>query len=260
VAFTDVCLKRHILLLGWSDKCQEIIDNLHSEDVEDPRQVVIVTTKPVCLDPARVTNRGVVVVPGDPSDENVLHMANAERASAGIIIAEERDPSEADTKALLVALTLREVAPWIYIAAEVVQLADVDQFGTVAACVDEVVCAEQFVSRMLAQGAVFPGSGVVELYSHLLGQSADSNEVYLVEVPDDFAGRSYAEVQQLVLDGASSEPVILLGYLKADAEDGDGLVISPGAHGSRELDYKLDGADHIVAISQTRPRLANWAE
>jgi len=119
----------------------------------------------------------------------------------------------------------------------------------------EVICAEQFISRMLAQGAVFPGSGVVELYSHLLGQSSDSNEIYLVDMVSEFKGMRFAAIQERVLDGASDEPVILLGYLRADVPGEDGLVISPGAHGPSELEYALKEADRLVVISQTRPRL-----
>jgi len=135
-----------------------------------------------------------------------------------------------------------------------------ENFSAVSTCVDEVICAEQFISRMLAQGAVFPGSGVVELYSHLLGQSADSNEIYLVDVPSGFRGMDFVTIQAEVLDGASDEPVILLGYLRADVPDGDGLVISPGAHSAAELEYALQDADRLVVISQTRPRLDRGGE
>ena len=66
MAYADVCLKGHIIVLSWSDKAQEIIDNIHAPDVSDPRQVVIVTTSAVELDPRLPQNRGVVVVPGNP--------------------------------------------------------------------------------------------------------------------------------------------------------------------------------------------------
>lgn len=250
MAYDDVCLKRHILLLGWTEKGREIVDNLHSPDVVDPRQIVIVTDRPVVLDPSKEECRGVVVVPGDASDKNVLRMANAERASGAIILAEPG--ATGVTRSLMCVLAVRSISSEIYIVAEVSEEADKCHFEALGGIVDEVVCPGEYVSKILAQGAMFPGSGVVDFYTHLLGQTPESNEIYLVEVPPQAVGMTYPEAYPVIV-AAADQGVSPIGFITLIAGGAYEVVISPGAHGSEDLSHVLVGSDRIVLISQTRP-------
>ena len=168
MGYSEVCLKRHIIILNWNEKGPDIIDNLHSLDVRDPRQVVIVTEKQVRLDPKRPQNRGVVVMPGDPTDVDVIAMTNAERASRAIVLSADGDV-DPDTTSILIALAVKEVAPDLYVVAEVDDPRNLCHFMAAGHAVDEPICADEFVSKMLAQAAAFPLSGVVHLYEHLIG-------------------------------------------------------------------------------------------
>jgi len=252
VPYEEVCLKRHILLMNWNHKGYEVIENLHSDDVQDPRQIVIVTDKPVSLDPSRPENRGVVVVPGDPCDENVLRMANAERASNAILLSD--GDSESTSRSLMMALAIRAVSSDVYVVVEVADDAEKCHFEALGNCVDEIVCPSEYVSRILAQGAVYPDSGVVELYTHLLGQSPNTNEIYLVPMPEVAIGGSFVERFSAIRE-AADQTVIPIGYT-SQADGMRFVAIGPGSGGRHEKERVLQAGDQLVLISMSWPQFS----
>jgi len=251
--FEDMCVNGHTLILNWNTKGQEVIHNLHAPDVRDPRQIVIVSEDPPTLDPVLPENRGVVTILGDPSNVDVLRMANAERAQKAIILSRAQGHVDADTRTILVAIALEAVAPQdIHVVAEVENPANMCHFECVPAAVHEAVCAEDFASRMLAQTAIFPGSGVVDFYDNLLSQAPGTCEIYACPLPHWLHGRTYCEAQEILL-GYEHERVVPIGFVLGGSPLAKAIIVNPDPT-SRDGGLRvLEEDDRIVVIANIRP-------
>ncbi|AEH36306.1 NAD-binding protein [Halopiger xanaduensis] len=91
-------LEDHLLVLGYGELTEPIVDELAAND----REFVVVTTDAAADE---LADRDVPVVTGDPSDEAPLERAKIERA-AGILVATNEDARDA-----LAILTARQLAP-----------------------------------------------------------------------------------------------------------------------------------------------------
>ncbi|GAB3667447.1 NAD-binding protein [Halopiger thermotolerans] len=91
-------LEDHLLVLGYGELTEPIVDELAAND----REFVVVTTDAAADE---LADRDVPVVVGDPSDESPLERAKIERAS-GILVATNEDARDA-----LTILTARQLAP-----------------------------------------------------------------------------------------------------------------------------------------------------
>ncbi|OAQ51216.1 potassium channel protein [Natrinema mahii] len=92
-------LEDHIIVLGYGELTEPIVDEL----ADGGRKFVVVTSdRDVSTD---LTDRGISVVTGDPSDEGPLRRAKIGRAAA-IVVATNHDAEDA-----LAILTARELAP-----------------------------------------------------------------------------------------------------------------------------------------------------
>ncbi|RQG92238.1 NAD-binding protein [Natrarchaeobius chitinivorans] len=92
-------LNEHVLVLGYGELTEPIVDELAAND----REFVVVTTNHDAAD--ALSDEDVPVVTADPSDESPLHRAKIERAAA-ILVATNQDAQDAFT-----ILTARQLAP-----------------------------------------------------------------------------------------------------------------------------------------------------
>ncbi|SER55508.1 NAD-binding protein [Natrinema salaciae] len=92
-------LDEHILVLGYGELTEPIVDEL----ADTGRGFVVVTSDREVA--ANLSQRGISVVTGDPSDEEPLRRAKIDRAAA-ILVATNHDAEDA-----LTVLTARELAP-----------------------------------------------------------------------------------------------------------------------------------------------------
>ncbi|OLZ41935.1 potassium channel protein [Natrinema saccharevitans] len=92
-------LEDHLLVLGYGELTEPIVDEL----ADGGREFVVVTNDREAG--AELTDRGISVVTGDPSDEEPLRRAKIDRAAA-ILVATNQDAEDA-----LAILTARELAP-----------------------------------------------------------------------------------------------------------------------------------------------------
>ncbi|ADB59475.1 TrkA-N domain protein [Haloterrigena turkmenica DSM 5511] len=92
-------LEDHVLVLGYGELTEPIVDELATNN----REFVVVTGDREAAE--TLTDRGLAVIRGDPSDEEPLQRAKIDRASA-ILVATNHDAEDA-----LSILTARQLAP-----------------------------------------------------------------------------------------------------------------------------------------------------
>lgn len=206
--------KEHTIICNWSDKTERIIRELHSDNVVEPRPIIIITDQPEKVSHSTEDwMREVFVIPGSPLDNKVLQKASLEHASTAIILADPREKDLADAKSIVVALAIEAINRDIHTVVEILKTENKRHFEHTH--VDEIICVEELTEKITAQAALT--HGISDLYLHLLTQSSDTNEVYNIPVPELYIGKTYAELRREVLS-YTDEDIILVGFVTREAK------------------------------------------
>ena len=221
-------LKDHIVICNWNDKAIPIITELHAKIVRDKRPIVIVSESADAADVPEEDDmpefQDVYLIKGDPAKEVILRRANVHHAYSAIVLSDPADGKLADAKSILIALAVRSVCdahdlPKTHVCVECLSAQNIEHLRRAGA--DEIVSADDFAMMLLSQAALVHGlSGV---YHNLLTVSGETNEVYVVPVPDAYVGKSFAELGADMFRSRDKEnPAILIGAMTAD-----GLLVNP---------------------------------
>jgi len=267
----DYKITNHIVICNWTDKADIIVRQLHDESVKEQRPIIVVTQHPEAIpqDTEKVY-RGLLSIGGDPADREILERADIRTAKTAVILADDRDMENADSKSILIQLAIDSINPNVHTIVELVNSASEMYFRYTH--VNEIICLEQLAEKLLAQAALTPG--LSEVYMNLLTQSLDTNEIYLEELPESFVGRSYKEVEKEIV-GISEKDIILIGWA-TDVEKlvaGERVLSSRGkpitekeiiinprssTNGRRSKNHRFKKGDSLFVISFEKPNLAAY--
>jgi len=218
-------LRDHYVICNWNDLGDAIIRELHASVLGERRAIVIVTDRPQDVPQTEPESdddpyHNVFVVPGDPTSDRVLARANIEQASTAIVLSDPREGRRADTKSVLIALAIEAIEPRVHTIVELLSSRSRIHFRYTH--VDEVVCTDELTEKLLAQSAIT--HGLSDLYLRLLTATEDTNEVYVVDVPEPFLGRTYRELEHALVEYAC-EDIILVGVQTEEAKTEDGQPV-----------------------------------
>ena len=225
----------HIVICGWSPKGAEILKELHAEEVEDKRPVVILAQLEMNPSGDPLTT----FIRGNPSNTADLHRAGIERADTAIILADDTNPSlsadDIDAKTLLAALAVESINPNCYTCVEVIRSENRQHFERAKA--DELVVSAELTGALLASSAIHHGisHAVSDLLTHPGG-----TEFYTIDPPDEFLGATFGHA---------------LERLKAD-RDCILVAIATGEHTyaiNPPSDRKIRHGDRLLVISEKDP-------
>ena len=215
-------LKEHIVVCNWNDKGIPIVLELHAEIVHDPRPVVVVSESPRAAELPDAADmpqfEDVYLVKGDPAKEVFLKRANVHLAHSVIILADPADGDLADAKSILIAMAVRSVCdeqhrPKTHVCVECLSAQNIDHLRRAGA--DEIVSAADFAMMLLSQTALV--HGLSRVYRDLLTVSGETNEVYVVPIPQQFVGKSFAQLGEAMFESRDRQnPAILIGVMRAD--------------------------------------------
>jgi voltage-gated potassium channel len=222
----------HVVICGWSTKGEEILRELHADEVEDKRPVVILAD----LERSPTRDDLTTWVRGNPTSGEDLMRAGIDRADTAIILADltgESGTEDADAKTLLTTLAVESINPNCYTCVEVIKSENRQHFERTKA--DELVVSAELTGALLASSAVTHGLSrvVTDLITHPVG-----NEFYEMTPPDDVVGKTFSEA---------------LAHLKANH---DCIPMAVSKNGS---DYEINPArdrvinenDRFLVIAQT---------
>ncbi|ANZ36183.1 potassium transporter Kef [Lentzea guizhouensis] len=200
-------VRDHVVVVGYGTKGRSAVAALLGDGVE-PGSIVVVDTVQESLDAA--TAKGLVVVHGSGTRNDVLRVAGAARARA-IVVAPNRD----DT-AVLITLTARELAPKAMIVASVRERENEHLLKQSGA--DSVVVSSETAGRLLGMATATPT--VVAMVEDLLTPDAGL-AIAERDVEPGEVGGSPRHLSDIVLG------VVRLGKLyRVDAPEAD--AIEPG--------------------------------
>ena len=209
-----VSANQHILVLGWSEDGETLLDQLHKR-LPPEIPVVLINKQPpeqmeALLD--RYPTRPPIFLRGDYSREEVLFKANVRQAIKAIILAErqpEETATQVDQRTLFTALTLKAIHPKIRILAELLRSENRTHLERAGA--EDVMVRGQYDSSLLAGAIASPG--IYRVLVTLL--VAEGQNLWSVEVPSSFHGHPLSELAAYLRDQHHS--LLIASYTEARA-------------------------------------------
>ncbi len=237
-------LSDHIVICNWNSKAIPIIRELHEEIIKNKRSIVVVSEQ---ADAAELPEQeddpafeDVFLVKGDPANEIVLKRACVQNAYSVLILADPAEGHLADAKSILISMAVRAAcidSDPVHICVEGIDPASSAHLKRAGA--DEIVGASDFTMMLLAQSSLAHGLSVV--YHNLLNVSSDTNEIYLLPVPESFVGKPFAALGAAMFQHrAADNPAILIGVINQE-----GIQINP--HPGKLPNFAKD--DQIIVIA-----------
>ncbi|GAB3592984.1 Voltage-gated potassium channel Kch [Corynebacterium faecale] len=204
-------MRNHTVVVGYGTKGRSAVAALLADGVA-ANQIVVIDTDPVALDAAN--NDGLVTVRGTATKADVLRIAGVQRARAVVVA-----PNLDDT-AVLVTLSVREIAPRAMIVASVRESENqhlLEQSGA-----DSVVISSETAGRMLGLATVTPS--VVEMMEDLLSPD-EGFSVAERPVAEDEVGSNPRHLADIVLGVVRSGELYRIDSPEAETvEPGDRLL------------------------------------
>ncbi|ELZ15196.1 TrkA-N domain-containing protein [Haloterrigena salina JCM 13891] len=146
-------LEDHVLVLGYGELTEPIVDELAANN----REFVVVTGDRGAAE--TLTDRGLSVIRGNPSDEGPLQRAKIDRASA-VLVATNHDAEDA-----LAILTARQLAPEARIVSAATDRENTRKLEHAGA--DAVISPSVLGGHLLVQSAL--GEDESPLIEHIMG-------------------------------------------------------------------------------------------
>jgi voltage-gated potassium channel len=179
---------QHILLLGWNEDGEALLDQLLKRLPPDIPLVLVNKQPPEQMEALhdRDPLRPPIFLRGDYSREEVLLKANVQQAFKAIILAErqpEETAAQVDQRTLFTALTLKALHPKIRILAELLRPENRSYLERAGA--EDVMVRGQYDSSLLARAIASPG--IFRIFTNLL--YGDGQNLWDVEIPSSFQGR-----------------------------------------------------------------------
>ncbi len=206
-----VKLKGHVVLCGWNDSAEELVEGLVRESGERRLKLVLVNDlPPEEMDVLRqkYPDHDLEYVRGDFVYEGVLKKANISSASVVIVVPDlsgGRAKERADERTVLATLAIKSLAPHTRTCAEVLDGAN--RAHLMRANVDEVIVRGERTGVFMAGAALSPGLTAVldEIFS-----LESETGFWGMEIPSHFVGRPVREFR----DHLSKEGLLLIAIAK----------------------------------------------
>lgn len=204
-------LRNHTVVIGFGTKGRSAVAALLA-DGTPASQIVVIDTDPISLE--RAANQGLATVQGSATKSDVLKLAGVTRAKAVVVA-----PNLDDT-AVLVTLSVREIAPSAMIVASVRESENMHLLKQSGA--DSVVISSETAGRLLGLATVTPS--VVEMMEDLLSPDEGFSIAERL-VGEDEVGANPRHLADIVLGVVRSGELYRIDAPEAEiVEPGDRLL------------------------------------
>ncbi|MBO4405041.1 MAG: NAD-binding protein, partial [Treponema sp.] len=206
-------MKGHFLLCGWRSGFEKILDSVLNTNPDiTPDMIVLVNDAAEQIEQIRSQPRfkELNYVSGDFSDEATLKRANVMTAERALVICDRSkkySDLEIDSRTVLAVLTMENLNPKIYVAAELID----EKFYRhleFAHC-DEIILTQNYEHSLLATAS--SGMGYSNVIKALISDDADTG-IIISDIPASFHGKTYGEYEAYT-EKNQAENGVLVGLL-----------------------------------------------
>ena len=218
-----VNLNDHIVLCGWNENAESIIDSLRNLSEKNSLHLILVNEiHEDIVNHLRNKYKDIDLyfVAGDFTSEEILKRASIEEAHTVIIIPNIDDEKigSPDEKTIFATLTIKSMSSTVRVVAYLIHRENLTHIRR--ANVDEVVLSDDFGAYMLASHVMDPG--IPQTTKGLLNASSDER-LRRVDIPSQFVGRSFDDLFEYF---RSTNGWILVGMYSEEENLGIGEVLS----------------------------------
>ncbi|MDP6533116.1 MAG: ion channel [Candidatus Marinimicrobia bacterium] len=216
-------LKDHIILCGWNQNADRIMDSISNLSGKKKNEVVMINDlneDEVNTIKNKYPRLNLFFVSGDFTQEQILERANLKESHTVIIIphAVEASLGSPDEKTIFATLTIKSIEPNIRVVAYLVDRDNLTHIQRANA--DEIVISDDFGAFMLASHVMDPG--VPQTVKKLM-DSRSSSRFKRIDIPVDYVGKSY---QSLFSHLREESGTILVGLFSEEENLGIGAILS----------------------------------
>ena len=213
----------HIVLCGWNQNAESIIDSLRNLSEKDSLHLVLVNDiHEDIVNHLRNKYKDIDLhfVAGDFTSEEILKRASLEDANTVVVIPNIDDEKigSPDEKTIFATLTIKSISSTVRVVAYLMQRENLTHIRR--ANVDEVVLSDDFGAYMLASHVMDPG--IPQTTKGLLNASSDER-LKRVDIPSQFIGRPFDDLFNYF---RSTNGSILVGLFSEEENLGIGEVLS----------------------------------
>jgi len=213
----------HIVLCGWNQNAESIIDSLRNLSEKDSLHLVLVNDiHEDIVNHLRNKYKDIDLhfVAGDFTSEEILKRASIEEANTVVVIPNIDDEKigSPDEKTIFATLTIKSISSTVRVVAYLMQRENLTHIRR--ANVDEVVLSDDFGAYMLASHVMDPG--IPQTTKGLLNASSDER-LKRVDIPSQFIGRPFDDLFNYF---RSTNGSILVGLFSEEENLGIGEVLS----------------------------------
>ncbi len=246
-------MKDHFVILNWNNKGYKLIEELHSSDVENKRDIVVISDSVERINfPEKKEYDNVLLIKGDTTNDKILLSSNVQYAFSVIILADESLSEQADGKSILCILNIRKICrqdnvKQIHVTVEIVDPQKVElakHAGAEDGGLIEIVSSSNLGLMMLSQASVTPG--LTKVYDELLTFGKGSNEIYRVKIPNQFNGKGKFNA---FLDWALTQRVKdKFSFMPIGIARENEIILNP------KSDEELKENDYALVIADSPPK------
>ena len=213
----------HIVLCGWNQNAESIIDSFRNLSEKDSLHLVLVNDiHEDIVNHLRNKYKDIDLhfVAGDFTSEEILKRASIEDANTVVVIPNIDDEKigSPDEKTIFATLTIKSISSTVRVVAYLMQRENLTHIRR--ANVDEVVLSDDFGAYMLASHVMDPG--IPQTTKGLLNASSDER-LKRVDIPSQFIGRPFDDLFNYF---RSTNGSILVGLFSEEENLGIGEVLS----------------------------------
>jgi len=204
-------IKGHFIICGWKPDFEKILDGIMDANPYLTSDMIVLINEAPSEQITELKSisrfKTINYVSGDFTDEAVLNRANIKNASRALIVADystKFSGLEIDSRTVLAALTMTNMNPSLYVAAELLD-SKFEKHLQLAHC-DEVILTTDYEHSLLASAS--SGMGFSNVMRELIGNNVDSG-ILIKPIAPSFVGKTYKEFK----DSLKTDEV-LIGLLK----------------------------------------------
>ncbi len=207
----EVNFEDHIVICGWNRGGKTILDKLYIDRLKKQTNIVLVNSFDA------ETNQEIIeqypkvkiqFVHGELTSRAVLHRANISKAKSVLLLADTTPEgiNKTDEQVLLATLAIRDLAPKVWIAVDIIHASNRDHLMRAQA--NEIIITSTYNPFLLYSSVVSPG--LVRFVDYLLSER-DAPKLINKEIPKEFIGKPFSE---LLKHWYLVDHVILVGLLE----------------------------------------------
>lgn len=204
-------LKGQFLLCGWRPGFDKILDSVLNSNPDITPDLIVLINEAASEEMEKIRDesrfKGINFISGDFADEATLRRAKIETAERALIISDHSkkySQLEIDSRTVLAVLTMKNINPSVYIAAELSD-SKFENHLNMAHC-DEIILTSDYEYSLLATAS--SGMGYSNVIRTLIGDDAESG-ILIEDIPSTFIGKTFNDYKISL----SSDHGILIGLL-----------------------------------------------